>query len=223
MRSLFVYRCGLSIAVVLLLIHTSITPGVAQPSGKSDCYRSDRQELTPLKMAGRRVSRQQTKLTIKTKRRSIVFQDVCDAYQEQATTYTLESYFPDINYFLVHRASYEDGDYTLINGKTGVKTTLRAAPVFSPNRQRFASMTIDEMNGYTSVYVYRINSTGVKVEYRDNDRKWMPTDPKWRNNDVIEFTHNFYNGDQESVQILLKRQGQSWIVTKNPGGRPVAK
>jgi hypothetical protein len=221
MRLPFVYRCGLSIAIVLLFANTSITSGSSQPTGKSDCYQVDRQELAQIKLAGRVVIRQQTKLSIKTKRRSIVFKDVCDAYQEQATTYTLESYFSDINYFLVRRSSYEDGDYTLINGKTGAQTTLWAAPVFSPNRQRFASMTIDEMNGYTSVYVYRIDSTGLQEEYRDNDQKWKPTNPKWRNNDVIEFTHNPQTG--KPVEILLKRQRQSWVETKHPARRPAVK
>jgi hypothetical protein len=221
MKFSFVYRCGLSIAVVCLLFNTTIAPGTTQPTGTNDFYRVSPPELVQIKKAGKRVIRQQTKLTIKTQRRSIVFQDVGDAYQEGAITYHLESYFPDINYFLVSRSSYEDGDYTLINGQTGEKTILWAAPVFSPNRQRFASMTLDEMNGYTSVYIYRIDPSGVKVEYRDDGKKWKPTNPKWRSNSRIEFRHEA--GNSKFTKVLLSRTGQSWRASINPAKQSLVK
>jgi hypothetical protein len=188
MISRFANCCLLSIALSILPINIT-TPVLAQVTGKNDCYKFDRQEATKLKSTDRKVTRQQTKLIIKTQRRSVVFQDICDRYQEQSTTYTLKSYYPDINYFLVYKSAYEEYEYTLINGKTGEQTTLWAEPVFAPNRQRFTTMAIDELNGNTSAYIYRIDPTGVKVEYQDLRKKWWPLNPKWLNNSTIEFTH----------------------------------
>jgi hypothetical protein len=199
--------CLLLIALSILSAHSGVSPGLAQVTGKNNCYKYDRQEATKLKSTARRVTRQQTKLTIKTQQRSVVFQDICDRYQEQSTTYTLKSYYSDINYFLVYKSAYEEYEYTLINGKTGEQTTLWAEPVFAPNRQRFTTMAIDELNGNTSAYIYRIDPTGVKVEYQDLRKKWWPLNPKWLNNSTIEFTHQ---PNTKPTIVKLHRLGRTW-------------
>ena len=220
MISQFVDRWMLSISLSLVLANSIISPGLAQVTGKNDCHRYDPQEATKLRSIDRRVTRQRTKLIIKTRQQLVVFRDICDKSQEMSTTYTLESYFPEIDYFLVRQSAYEEGDYTLVNGKTGAQTVLFTQPVFSPDRQHFASMTIDEMNGNTSVYIYRIDPTGVKVEYQDNDKKWRPTNPIWRNNTTIEFTNNPRSG--KPVKVVLRRSGRDWV-TNSPKVPPDTK
>jgi hypothetical protein len=213
-------RGMLSIALSLMLANSIISTGVAQITGKNNCHREDRQESHTIKSTDLRVTRQQTKLTIKTRQKLIVFKDICDVQIDQSTTYSLTAYFSDIDYFLIHKSAYEEGDYTLVNGKTGAKTTLWSPPVFSPNRKYFTSMTIDEMNGNTSVYVYKIDSMGVKVEYQDSDKKWKPTNPMWHSNNTIEFTHTPATG--KHLQVLLHKDGRHWTV-KYPKVKPVTK
>lgn len=203
-------RALLSVVLSCLLAYSLISPGSTQPNpNRSNCQPIDREESTAIKSTNRRVSRQQQQLIIKTSQRSVVFRDSCKT-PDESVSYTLKSYYSDLDYFLVFKSAYEEGEYILVNGKTGAKTSLWAAPIFSPDRRRFASMTIDELNGNTSVYIYQIDPTGVKIEYRDTN-KWKPTNPVWRNNNSIEFVHKPH--DAKATRIVLTRKNREWLVS----------
>ncbi len=203
-------RAILSVALSCLLVDSLISPGSTQPNpNRSNCQPIDREESTKIKSTNRRVSRQQQQLIIKTPQRSVVFRDSCNS-PDESIVYTLKSYYSDLDYFLVFKSAYEEGEYILVNGKTGAKTSLWAEPIFSPDRRRFASMTIDELNGNTSVYLYRIDAMGVKIEYRDTN-KWKPTNPVWRNNNSIEFVHNPHNA--RAKRVVLTKKNREWIVS----------
>jgi hypothetical protein len=203
-------RLGFSHLGLILLTSLSLSlncylPGMAEQINKACPIGSDRSGEPALIAKTRgKVIRKQGNLIIKTGRGAVTFKDVCE---NDFTIYSLVSYFPDIQYFVVTSVSYEFNDYTLVSEKTGVKTTIDGEPVFSPDRKRFAAMLIDELNGRTSIEIYRITPTGIIREYR-NIKVKSPASPIWKGNSMIKFT----TGDQPIPAKLTRKNGM-WKLT----------
>ncbi len=200
-----------AIALIGLTIgQFGVLPAIAEQTVTS-CLSNpndDAKELTTIATTQGKVVRQQGQLRIKTRRGVVAFKDVCTG---DPVNYKLVSYFADVQYFLVHSVSIEYNEYTLINEKTGAKTTLYGVPVFAPDRQRFTAMVIDELNGLTSIEIYRLTNTGVTREYKNTKVK-APANPVWKNNSTIEFQRSLTLGSEQIPAKLVRKQG-IWKLT----------
>jgi hypothetical protein len=197
--------CHLSLLFSLIFGQSVALPAI---SGQADApcsssYSDDAAELAIIATTRGKVVRRQRQLTITTRRGAINFTDSCTA---DPVNYQLVSYFADVKYFLVHSSSIEYNEYTLINEKTAAKTTLYGVPVFSPDRQRFTAMVTDELNGLTSIEIYRLTTVGVIREYKNTAVK-APTNPVWKNNLMIEFQRTLTLGGEQISAKLIRKNG----------------
>jgi hypothetical protein len=203
-------RAAQSIVLAYLLVSSIVLPGTAQSDIDKNTCRDDndnRKEAVAIAATNRRASRQQDRIIIKTARKYLVFRDNCKG--GLFVVYTLKAYYQDLDYFLVFASGNEWEDYTLVNGKNASRTGLLGEPIFSPDRQRFVSTVIDEMNGTTSIYIYRIDAMRVKIEYRNID-KWRPSNVAWRGNSSIEFDHN-PRSKLTTTRVKLERKNRVWV------------
>jgi hypothetical protein len=200
---------GLLLLTSLPLNFNLALPAISEQMDRACPIGSDRAG-EPAKIASTkgRVVRQQEKLIIKTRRGAVTFKNVCG---NDFTNYSLVDYLPDIQYFVVASDSYEYNDYTLISGKTGAKITIDGEPIFSPDRKRFAAMLIDELNGRTSIEIYRLTPTGIIKEYRNLTVK-DPANPVWKNNSTIEFQRTVPNSSDPTPAKLTRKNGV-WKIT----------
>lgn len=199
--------CSLFLPIVLAIGQSVVSPVLAEQNASHCPTRSAVERNTIARTAGK-VVRQQQRLSIKTRQRPIVFQDQCPGTGDDFTVYTLKSYFADVKYFLVESRSIESHEYILINEKTGAKTTLYGIPVFSPDRQRFTAMAIDELNGNTSIEIYRLTAAGAQREYQNTEVKG-PASPVWKNNSTIAFQRTLTLGS-DPIPATLSRKNGVW-------------
>jgi hypothetical protein len=200
------YRLGLIAFIGFAVGHSWALPAISdQTIAPCSSDNNNAEELATITTTKGKVVRQQGQLRIKTRRGVVAFTDVCTG---DPVNHKLVSYFADVRYFLVHSVSIEYNEYTLINEKTGVKTTLYGVPVFSPNRQRFTAMVIDELNGLTSIEIYRLTTAGLTREYKNTKVK-APANPIWKNNSTIEFQRSLTLGS-EQIPAKLVRKNSVW-------------
>jgi hypothetical protein len=207
MRYYPVFAIGLISLLNLSTIQLWTKPVLAKPP-VTRCLTETSKEKALIKKTKGKAIRQGTKLTIKTRQRQIVFQNNCNSEYVLTVAYELEAYFADVRYFLVRNVAVPHSEYTLVDDQTGTKTTLYGFPVFSPDRQRFTAMVIDEANGLKSIEIYRITATGLQQEYKDK-AILTTTQPRWENNSTIRFQRKL-TPNSPSISAILQIEKGVW-------------
>jgi hypothetical protein len=205
-----VFALGL-ISLLHLSLGQSWTMPVLADQSTPSCVTDTAYEAAIISTTRGKAIRQGNLLKIKTGRGAITFQNICSTENTLPNAYELTAYFADVRYFLVRNTSIEYNDFTLINERTGAKTTLYNTPVFSPDRQRFTAMVIDELNGLTSIEIYRLTTTGLRREYK-NTTVHSPNQPHWQDNSTIAFQRTL-TLSSEPIPAILKRKKGVWKLT----------
>ncbi len=182
------------------------------------------EEQAHIKQTDGKVVRRGKRLELQTRDRKVEFEDN-DHNGEAYARYTFEAYIKDKGYFLIRYSGYEWGGFFLINDRTGAKTELFGQPVFSPDRNRFITVSMDlcprEMAN--AIRIYRFDPEGTTLVFdEDFEDAWGPSDPVWLNNDTIRFTKNTAESlctETRSSTAFLIIKDNKWVLLDTLPGR----
>lgn len=130
--------------------------------------------------------------------------------------WTYEGTVEEIGAVLIRAAFYEGSAYLLLNGTTGDSTWLAAPPVFSPDRRRFLTASIDLEAGYAPnrIRIYRASREMVASEWtlEAEGTEWGPSDARWLSGDTVRFVRNV----QEFGSAVVEETGGPFRCASTP-------
>ncbi|MFW6205714.1 MAG: hypothetical protein ACOC5I_00610 [Gemmatimonadota bacterium] len=102
--------------------------------------------------------------------------------------YTYRGHLDRIGYHVVDVHYYEGGDHVLINERTGVRTTVPAPPVVSPDGQRLVVASAGGMAGYSpnALQVWRVPSDSLELEW-ELEPDWGAEEARWQDAVTVRF------------------------------------
>ncbi|ACT49006.1 hypothetical protein [Methylotenera mobilis] len=142
--------------------------------------------------------------------KSVHFKDVpADSEGKNAddvVLYSVQKYFPEINYALISLAYGEGHSAYLLNLTNGLKTLVTGDAILSPDKRRLVvwNMEIEADYSPNILSVYRITNKGLILEFLIEPNDWGTKTATWRNNKTIEFskTSLMYGGYQTQTHVL---------------------
>ncbi len=175
------------------------------------------EEQANIARAAGKVVRKGLRLELRTRDRLVVITDDCTNGESYAR-YSFVSHIADSGFYLISVTGWEGHGFDLINDRNGEITKLEGNPVFSPNRKRFVTMSMDLEAGYNdnSIQIWQLDSAGPKLEYQtDAGAAWGPSDPVWTDNRTIAFKKNTLieaGAKYQSSPALLIQKGNTWEI-----------
>lgn len=127
-------------------------------------------------------------------------------------------------FLAIRQQWYEGNTWHLLDRKTGVLTQISGYPLFSPNMTKFvsASEDLDAQYSATVLDVYRVDASGVKLEFRGitaEHATWAPRKVKWRSETVVDFIYTTLTketGDYHEKPASLQRTKLGWEIQPPP-------
>lgn len=101
--------------------------------------------------------------------------------EETAVKHRDDGVLPHVPVHVVFREMWEAWDVVLIDLRTGDSVIVPASPVVSPTGRRLAVTSLDFDNGYapTIVEVWRVDSAGLVLEWREETGQSYPANTGW--------------------------------------------
>jgi hypothetical protein len=205
-------RSLLRVAVFALISATPVRAPAQTP---------DQAELSALKAAGGKVSRDRFQLRIQLPAgRTVVLRDDTTAGMPYIR-HRYTAYLKRIRSHLIELRRYEGGSYLLVDDSTGIQTRIPGVPVISPNVKRFVSMSFDMGAGYDPnlIEVWNVEARKPRKEFSFESESLGPSDAAWRDSVTIDFTQNSFVGAFDSyrkVPAQLIRKGRTWTIAPLP-------
>ena len=130
-------------------------------------------------------------------------------------------YLKEVDQFLIKEQYYEGEGYQLVDRKTGWAQKLDEAPVLSPDRKHFVTVSICEAYCRYRMQIWRQEHGGwfEMVWSHTPYESWLTGSAKWLDNATIEITtqiaSNPSKGNYHYVKQprYLKLQPHGWILT----------
>jgi hypothetical protein len=93
---------------------------------------------------------------------------------------------PALNSYITQNTYYENGDYSLINRKTGKKTNLYGEPVLSPNKKMAVCSNADVMSGESAngFQILSIRPDATDILWEANTM-WGPEECRWKDSSTL--------------------------------------
>jgi hypothetical protein len=179
------------------------------------------EEQSNIKQSDGKVVRKGKRLELRTRDRTVQFDDNCHN-GEAYVRYKFETYIKDKGYYLLSYTGYEWGGFFFINDRSGDKTSLFGKPVFSPDRNKLItiSMDLEAHEMINAMRIYRLDSEGPTLVFdEDFDEEWGPSDPIWLNNSSIKFVKNTCDSPctkYHSSAAYLVLKGKTWVIQDVP-------
>lgn len=183
-------------------------PPAASPEGEGSILPriEDPAEEQALATSGVRAHRDGYVLRLET---SAGWVDIEDAPEEGSPTvfFSYRDFYGDVGFYLLEAVYYEGGNFVLVSAKDGALTHILGEPVFSADRSRFLSVSMDLEAGYspTALQVWRVDEAGLVKEYEYYPEAWGPSDPEWVTDGEVAFTRNVLTFDDEDVPYAQTR------------------
>jgi hypothetical protein len=130
------------------------------------------------------------------------------------------AYLKAIHSHVVHQYQYEgEGIYFVVDDSTGDSTVVYGMPVVSPDAERFATTSMEGMEGGNpgQIDVWRMVGGKPQLEFSYDTEKepWEASDAVWRDSVTIDFfknTHSDPGAPYVQTPGRLKRTGTTWIL-----------
>lgn len=105
---------------------------------------------------------------------------------DQSIQYHYIAFLPELKLHIVHAQHWEGSQFLAIHHETGRSADIIGYPVASPDRQRFAAVSMDLLAGFSpnGVELWRIEGGRLHREARF-DTDWGPANAKWRSADSL--------------------------------------
>lgn len=132
--------------------------------------------------------------------------------------YTVISYFPEQNYWVLYIDGFEWTDWLLVNGNNGREDIAISEPILSPGGNRLLCMSADlEVGEYyaNGIQIWRIDEDSLALEFEDLDVPWEPWRIRWISDSVIILQKAYCDYSNHEVEyhpgrLELASDG-SWI------------
>jgi len=118
--------------------------------------------------------------------------------------YTVISYFPEQNYWVLHIHGFEGIDWLLVNGNNGREDLTISEPTLSPGGTRFLCVSADlEVGEYyaNGIQIWRIDEDSLALEFEDLDMPWEPHIVEWITDSVIVLNKEYWDWSTHEVEI----------------------
>lgn len=147
---------------------------------------------------------------------------------DEYEVFRYRAFLPRAGHHLVEITFYEGTAFLMVSDRTGSRTYLPEAPLFSPDGTRFASFSMDLVAFYNAnkLQVWKVSPEKPELEWElDVDRElgpnpWGPSDPRWIDGRTIEFVKNEPTDHpyvlRRSRMRLRLRDGR-WALERLPG------
>ncbi len=121
------------------------------------------------------------------------------------------------DFHLIHLSFVEGQSYRLIHATTGRQVAVDAPPVWSPDKTRMVTTSMDLVATFdpTRIAVLRIEGDTAHVEWQLEPELWGPAAAHWVGNDTIRFTANHVTsapGTYRESEGLLVRTAKGWAL-----------
>lgn len=134
--------------------------------------------------------------------------------------YSVEGVIEEIGAVLVHVQFWEGHAYLLFQRTSGDTTWIDSAPIFSPERDRFLTASMDLEAGYlpNRVRIYRASADTIELEWslESEGMEWGPSAAEWMSDDAVRFIRNVPQWRPEfrcvRTPMTVVRSGDGWQI-----------
>lgn len=136
----------------------------------------------------------------------------CDG-PEDCVVYNFGGYLEAADSYVIAVRYYEQGDYMLVDSRTGAETKIGAAPHIDPSGTRFIAVGTSEMEGNLNGFeMWSLTPDGPRMERRYETTELF-TFRAWNTPRIIELTHWIWSdaaNEKVPVDARLLRIGSGW-------------
>ena len=132
--------------------------------------------------------------------------------------YTVISYFPEQNYWVLYIDGFEWINWLLVNGNNGREDIASSEPSLSPGGTRLLCKSADlEVGEYyaNGIQIWRIDEDSLALEFEDLDMPWEPHIVKWITDSVIVLNKAYWDWSTHEVEIHPGRlelySDETWV------------
>jgi hypothetical protein len=124
----------------------------------------------------------------------------------------------ELDAYLVEIQLFEGRAFRLIDARSGLVSELDERPVVSPDAQRFITASWDTEAGYdpNRARIYRIDSTGLTIEWEISPERWGPDSARWDGNSrvIVRRAPGVAHPDSLSLRtpLIVTRVDGAWVV-----------
>jgi hypothetical protein len=124
---------------------------------------------------------------------ALELKDVLSNSYSEAIRYSYRTWIDEIASHVVQYQLYEGHGYLLVNDATGLKTPIQGVPVVSPDRERFATGSMDLEAGYNpnEVQIWLLTPAGPRLEWSLSPR-WGPARLSWASSREVRILKQRY-------------------------------
>lgn len=132
----------------------------------------------------------------------------------------------ELDAYLVEVQLYEGRTFRLIDGRTGLVSELDARPVVAPGAERFLTASWDTEAAYdpNRARIYRMDSTGLTIEWEISPDRWGPDSARWESDSrvVIRRAPGVAHPDSQSLRapLIVTRVDGVWVVDSSSAPPP---
>jgi hypothetical protein len=138
------------------------------------------------------------------------------------------AFLREAGHHLVKVSFYEGDAHLLVSDRTGSQTYLPAAPLFSPDGARFASvsMDLDAFHNANAVQVWQASREKPVLEWQLDlnrelgQRAWGPSDARWIDGRTLELVKNEPTDspyERRRSRMRLRLRDGRWVLEALPG------
>ncbi len=124
--------------------------------------------------------------------------------------YQYRYYIPQMGYYVIYTSYHEDGEYRLINDKSGKQTKIMGYPRPSPNYKAVACTNayLEPNRARKGIQIWAFTPDGFQLVFEHLVKDFLPTTPVWLDDNTLEVNlspqeHNHELGLQK-VRVKLK-------------------
>lgn len=130
--------------------------------------------------------------------------------------YSFRDYLAGLGYFLLHFQLLEGDGYLVVNDRTGRKYPIHDLPLFSPDRRRLATLSMDLEAGFNpnALQIWRLTIRSMTLEWSLKPKEWGPSEGIWLDNQTLKVVQKIPQGEyRDSYRqrtILIKKTAAGW-------------
>ena len=127
---------------------------------------------------------------------TIVFADTPYSVRtDEFYAYSVISYLPEQNYWVIQIDGYEWQEWLLVNGENGREYITISEPTPSPDGARLLCAKGDQVACFidNGIQIWRIDADSLILEFNDLDVRWEPQKQEWISDSVIVFDKMYYD------------------------------
>ncbi len=132
----------------------------------------------------------------------------------------------ELDAYLVELQLIEGRSFRLIDARTGLVSELDARPVVAPDSQRFITASWDTEAAYdpNRARIYRMDSTGLTIEWEISPERWGPDSARWDGNArvIMRRAPGVAHPDSQSLRtpLIVTLVDGVWVVDSTSATPP---